>query len=194
MVHYEAHTFGSFGNCTYGGDDMRSNPGTPTLNTMERPLSTDTKSTTALHDPPVPVRAKLAAAWTSFMFLYIYVDYFALYKPGVVDDILDGVVFEFDISQTLLTLFLTSIAIPIFMILLSTTLPTRINRAANLVVASLSIPFAKGVQRGRRVLDLLLRPLHRTRGVAPGLHPALRLDLAPHRTVGDHGDQDDNND
>ena len=121
---------------------MRSNPGTPTLNTMERPLSTDTKSTTALHDPPVPVRAKLAAAWTSFMFLYIYVDYFALYKPGVVDDILDGVVFEFDISQTLLTLFLTSIAIPIFMILLSTTLPTRINRAANLVVASLSIPFA----------------------------------------------------
>ena len=121
---------------------MRSNPGTPTLNTMERPLSTDTKSTTALHDPPVPVRAKLAAAWTSFMFFYIYVDYFALYKPGVVDDILDGVVFEFDISQTLLTLFLTSIAIPIFMILLSTTLPARINRAANLVVASLSIPFA----------------------------------------------------
>src|SRR5215207_8377720 len=73
MVHYEAHTFGSFGNCTYGGDDMRSNPGTPTLNTMERPLSTDTKSTTALHDPPVPVRAKLAAAWASLMFLYIYV-------------------------------------------------------------------------------------------------------------------------
>ena len=35
-----------------------------TLNTMERPLSTGTKSTTALHDPPVPVRAKLAAAWT----------------------------------------------------------------------------------------------------------------------------------
>src|SRR5215218_9745281 len=38
------------------------------------------------------------------------------------------------------------------------------------------------VQRGRRVLDLLLllRPLHRTRAAAPGLHPAFRLDLAPH--------------
>jgi hypothetical protein len=140
MVHYEAHTFGSFGNCTYGGDDMRSNPGTPTLNTMERPLSTDTKSTTALHDPPVPVRAKLAAAWTSFMFLYIYVDYFALYKPGVVDDILAGIVFEFDISQTFVVIGLTLMAIPIFMILLSTTLPARVNRAANLVVASLYIP------------------------------------------------------
>src|SRR5215208_688348 len=109
MVHYEAHTFGSFGNCTYGSDDMRSNPGTPTLNTMERPLSTDTKSTTALHDPPVPVRAKLAAAWTSSMFLYIYVDYLALYKPGFIDDILAGVVFGFDITPTLLTIFLALI-------------------------------------------------------------------------------------
>ena len=119
-----------------------SNPGTPTLNTMERPLSTDTKSTTALHDPPVPVRAKLAAAWTSFMFLYIYVDYFALYKPGVIDDILAGVVWEFDISQTLLTAFLTSVAIPILMVMLSMTLPARANRTINLVVASLYVPFS----------------------------------------------------
>ena len=116
--------------------------GTPTLNTMERPLSTDTKSTTALHDPPVPVRAKLAAAWTSFMFLYIYVDYFALYKPGFVDDILAGRVHEFAIGPTFVTLGLTLISIPSLMILLSTTLPARANRATNLVVASLSIPFA----------------------------------------------------
>ena len=159
---------------------MRSNPGTPTLNTMERPLSTDTKSTTALHDPPVPVRAKLAAAWTSFMFLYIYVDYFALYKPGVVDDILAGVVFEFDISPTLLTLFLTLIAIPILMILLSTTLPARVNRASE-PRRGIALHPRLDVQRGRRSPGpTLLRPLHRTRGAAPGLHPALRLDLAPH--------------
>jgi hypothetical protein len=107
---------------------------------MERPLSTDTKSTTALHDPPVPVRAKLAAAWTSFMFLYIYVDYLLLYKPGIIDDILAGVVWEFDISQTFLVIGLTLMAIPILMILLSTTLPARVNRATNLVVATLYIP------------------------------------------------------
>ena len=52
----------------------------------------------------MPVQAKLAAAWTSFMFLYIYVDYLHLYKPGAIDDILAGIVFEFDISQTLLSL------------------------------------------------------------------------------------------
>jgi hypothetical protein len=88
----------------------------------------------------MPVQAKLAAAWTSFMFLYIYVDYFALYKPGVIGHILVGVVFKFDISQTLLTAFLTLTAIPTLMILLSTTLPARVNRTINLVVASLYVP------------------------------------------------------
>jgi hypothetical protein len=34
------------------------------------------------------------------------------------------------------------VAIPILMILLSTTLPARANRATNLVVASLNIPYA----------------------------------------------------
>ena len=102
----------------------------------------DTKTTTTLRDSPVPVRAKLAAAWTSFMFLYIYVDYLHLYKPGIIDDLLAGVVFKFDISQTFVVIALTSVAIPMFMILLSMTLPARVNRAINLVVASLYIPYS----------------------------------------------------
>jgi hypothetical protein len=93
-----------------------------------------------LENTHVPVQLKLAAAWTSFMFLYIYVDYLALYKPGVVDDILVGVVWEFDISQTFVVSALMLMAIPILMILLSTTLPARVNRATNLVVATLYIP------------------------------------------------------
>jgi hypothetical protein len=101
-----------------------------------------TNTPNLLDNPPIPVQAKLAAAWTSFMFLYIYVDYFALYKPGVVDDILAGIVWEFDISQTLLTAFLTSVAIPILMVMLSMTLPARANRTINLVVASLYVPFS----------------------------------------------------
>jgi Family of unknown function (DUF6326) len=102
----------------------------------------DTKTTTTLHDSPVPLRAKLAAAWTSFMFLYIYVDYLHLYKPGALTDILAGVVFTFDISQTFVVIALTSVAIPMFMILLSMTLPARVNRAINLVVATLYIPYS----------------------------------------------------
>ena len=98
------------------------------------------RSHTALEDLRIPVQAKLAAAWTSLMFLYIYVDYLALYKPGVVDDILAGIVHEFDTGPTFVSLALTLMTIPILMILLSTTLPAPVNRTVNLVVATLYIP------------------------------------------------------
>ena len=100
----------------------------------------ETRQPTTLEDQRIPVRVKLAAAWTSFMFLYIYVDYLALYKPGFVDDILAGIVHEFDTGPTFVAIGLTLIAIPSLMILLSTTLPARVNRTINLVVATLYIP------------------------------------------------------
>ena len=93
-----------------------------------------------LQEAHIPVQAKLAAAWASFMFLYIYVDYLALYKPGFIDDILAGAVHGFDTGPTFVALALTLMAVPILMILLSTTLPARVNRATNLVVATLYIP------------------------------------------------------
>jgi hypothetical protein len=96
--------------------------------------------TSTLEDAPVPVRIKLAAAWTSFMFFYIYVDYLGLYKPGFIDDILAGIVFKFDISQTFFVFGLTLVGIPALMILLSTILPARASRITNLVVASLYVP------------------------------------------------------
>ena len=104
--------------------------------------TTMTTTTTELHDPPAPVRAKLAAAWTSFMFFYIYVDYLHLYKPGAIDEILTGVTFKFDISQTFVVTGLMIVGIPALMIWLSMALPARANRTLNLVVASLCIPIA----------------------------------------------------
>ena len=94
----------------------------------------------AFQEAHIPVQAKLAAAWTSFMFFYIYVDYLHLYKPGIIDDILAGVVFTFDTSQTFVVIALMLVGIPSLMILLSMTLPARANRTLNLVVASLYIP------------------------------------------------------
>ena len=51
-------------------------------------------ATPHLVSPHLPIQAKLAAAWTSFMFLYVYVDVLGLYKPGAVAGILDGKVWE----------------------------------------------------------------------------------------------------
>ncbi|GAA4868818.1 DUF6326 family protein [Serinicoccus chungangensis] len=105
-------------------------------------MTNRTNTPDQLDTPPIPVQAKLAAAWTSFMFLYVYVDILALYKPGVVDGILAGVVWELDITPTWAISALTLLAIPILMVVLSMTLPARANRITNLVVAALQIPFA----------------------------------------------------
>ncbi|MEF3404775.1 DUF6326 family protein [Agromyces sp. CCNWLW203] len=105
-------------------------------------MTNRTKTQRRLDDAPAPVRARLAAAWASFMFLYLYVDFFNLYKPGVVEGILDGLVWRFDVSSTLLTVMLASVAIPALMVVLSTVLPARASRAANLVIASLYIPYS----------------------------------------------------
>ncbi|MEV6288523.1 DUF6326 family protein [Kribbella sp. NPDC051770] len=95
---------------------------------------------TTLVDQPIPVRAKLAATWTSFMFLYAYVDILNFFTPGVVGDILAGKVFEFDLSQTFSTSALALVSVPALMIALSMMLPARASRTTNLVVATLYVP------------------------------------------------------
>jgi Family of unknown function (DUF6326) len=159
----------------------------------------NTPSHSMLEDLRMPVQAKLAAAWTSVMFLYIYVDYFGLYKPGFLDDLLAGVVFGFDITPTLLTIFLALIAIPALMVMLSMTLPARVNRTINLVVATLYIPvsvfnavgessswsYFYGLSIGLEVLLLafILRSAWTwPRRTASPATMATSLDNEPHRT------------
>jgi hypothetical protein len=77
----------------------------------------------------------------SFMFLYIYVDYFGLYMPGKIDDILQGVVFKFDITQGFLLTALVSVTIPALMIFVSVALPARVNRWVNIIIAAMYIPY-----------------------------------------------------
>ena len=103
-------------------------------------MRTQTAERTALEERQIPVQTKLAAAWTSLMFLVIYIDYFHLYQPDAIDEIRGGVIFVFDITGTLMSIFFVIIAVPALMILLSMTLPARINRITNIVVAALYIP------------------------------------------------------
>jgi hypothetical protein len=110
------------------------------LLSKEEPMTIRTTTSNVLDSPPVPVQAKLAAAWTSLMFFVIYIDYFHLYQPGAIDQIRGGGIYEFDITPTLMTIFVVVIGIPALMVMLSMALPARVNRATNLVVASLYIP------------------------------------------------------
>ena len=100
---------------------------------------------TALHnsleDIKVSLKTKLASLWASFMFLYIYVDYFALYMPGKIEDILKGRVFVFDITQGFLSAALVSVTIPALMIFLSVALSAKVNRRTNIIIAAVYIPY-----------------------------------------------------
>lgn len=94
-----------------------------------------------LEDIKINVKLKLATLWTSFMFLYIYVDYFHLYMPGCIKDILEGKVFVFDITYIFLLVAMIFVAIPTLMIFLSVALPAKINRWTNIIVAVIFIPY-----------------------------------------------------
>lgn len=104
-------------------------------------MSTQTSAIHALEDVKMPVNMKLAALWTSFMFLYIYVDYFHLYMPGTLEEIMHGRVFVFDITQGFILTALGLATIPIMMIFLAVALPARINRFTNIIVATFHIPY-----------------------------------------------------
>lgn len=118
-----------------------------------------------LREDRLPARAVLAATWASFVGMYAYVDILSFYLPGTVEDILDGVVWEFAITQTWAVGSLVLVSVPVVMIALSALLPARASRTTNLVVAALYVPITLGTAVGESwigfyglavVLELLL--------------------------------------
>ena len=109
-----------------------------------------------LEDIKVSTKLKLATLWASFMFLYIYVDYFHLYMPSKIEDILKGRVFEFDITQGFLLAAFASMTIPALMIFLSVALPAKVNRSANIIIAAVYIPYMLFNLAGEAWMHMLL--------------------------------------
>lgn len=82
-------------------------------------------------------RIKIAALWTSMLFIFAYVDLFSLYRDDVRADIEAGKMFAFTIGQGFLFGVTTYIAIPSLMLFLSLILSVGVTRRANIVVAAL---------------------------------------------------------
>lgn len=104
-------------------------------------MNTQATPQNALDDFKVSLKVKLATLWASFMFLYVYVDYFHLYMPGTLKDILAGKVFVFDISYVFLLIAMIFVTIPTLMIFLSVALSAKANRWTNIIVAAVFIPY-----------------------------------------------------
>lgn len=91
-------------------------------------------------DIKVNIKVKLAAIWTSLMFIIIYLDYFHLYMPNSLNNIIAGKVHVFDVTQGFLLVALAMVAIPALFIFLSVVLPAKLNRRVNIIAASINIP------------------------------------------------------
>jgi uncharacterized protein DUF6326 len=87
-----------------------------------------------LEDMRVPVKLKLSALWATLMFLYAYGDIFAYFRPGFIEDVMDGEVFAFEINQVFLLAISIYVAIPAVMVVLVLILKAGISRWVNIVV------------------------------------------------------------
>jgi hypothetical protein len=94
-------------------------------------------ATTSYQDYWINPRIKIAALWTSMLFVFVYVDLFSLYRSDVRADIEAGKIFAFTIGQGFLLGVTLYIVVPSLMLFLSLVLSVRVTRMANIVVAVL---------------------------------------------------------
>lgn len=95
------------------------------------------KSRNSLIDFSINIKIKLAALWTSLMFLYIYADYFELKTPDTLENM---VALKTPIGPTtpvLLVIFSVILIVPTSMIFLSVFLKPLLNKWLNIVVGIL---------------------------------------------------------
>lgn len=94
-------------------------------------------ATTRYQDYWINPRVKIAALWTSMLFVFVYVDLFSLYRADIRADIEAGKMFAFTIGQGFLLGVTIYIVLPSLMLFLSLVLSARVTRIANIVASVL---------------------------------------------------------
>ncbi|MES0491767.1 MAG: DUF6326 family protein [Leptospirales bacterium] len=87
----------------------------------------------------IDVRLKLSALWIVYMFIYSYTDYYKMYVPGKINEMISGFYGEIQITQMSLFIFSAITIIPALMIFLTLILKEKVNRWSNLIIGALHI-------------------------------------------------------
>lgn len=95
------------------------------------------RTTTDYRDYWINPRLKIAALWTSVLFIFAYVDLFGLYRSDVRADLEAGKIAVFTIGQAYLLGVMVYVTLPSLMLFLTLVLPAKVTRVANIVVAVL---------------------------------------------------------
>jgi hypothetical protein len=88
-------------------------------------------------DIKINIKLKLAALWTSLMFCYVYGDFFSLFVPGRIQNLINGDSGAGETTPVMLLLYAILLTLPALMIFLSVTLKAKVNRILNIIVGVL---------------------------------------------------------
>jgi hypothetical protein len=104
---------------------------------ITRPTSHQVTSSPAR--APLDRRGVLSGRWVSLLLVFAYVDIFGFWREDLVRGVLAGEVVGpgFEIDQGFLVLTMLYVLVPCLMVAATLIAPYRLNRGANLVVASL---------------------------------------------------------
>lgn len=92
---------------------------------------------TPLVERRVDTKLIIMAAWIALMCLYLYCDWYALFRPGHISSMMNGKMGPFDVTQMSLFLAGVLMAIPSLMILLSVLATARLGRIINMIASAI---------------------------------------------------------
>ena len=95
------------------------------------------KKATEMEDMKIGVKIKLSALWVAMMLLYIYADILSLFRPGQIEEMREGLMGPFAVTQASLLVASILMIIPAVMVFLSLTLKPKVARWANIAVGVL---------------------------------------------------------
>lgn len=111
----------------------------------------------ALDNPPINIKARLAASWASLMFCYVYGDYFGLYVPGKISAMSAGNIGPLgEATPGVLVGVAAMMAVPSLMILLSLVLRPLPNRWLNIALGLAYTAIMLMTMQGARPFYLFL--------------------------------------
>lgn len=96
-----------------------------------------TQKTTELENVKINIKVKLSALWVVMMLFYIYADILSLFRPGQLDEMLNGLMGPFPVTQTALFAASILMIIPSSMVFLSLALNPKVNRWVNILIGIL---------------------------------------------------------
>ena len=87
----------------------------------------------------INVKLKLSALWVAMMLLYIYADILSLFRPGTINNMIEGFMGPFPATQGSLFVAAIMMIIPAVMVFLSLILKPKVNRGVNIAIGALYI-------------------------------------------------------